>query len=80
MAVPTKRDTNLLALDDALTELATKHPQKAQLVKLRYFGGLTMEEAAQALGISIRSAGRSWAYARAWLHTELKRDESSSRD
>jgi len=61
----------LLALDEALNELAEKHPTKAQLVKLRYFAGLTMEEAAQALGISVRTAGRDWAYARAWLYQRI---------
>ena len=55
----------LVALDEALSKLAEKHPQKAQLVNLRYFGGLTHEEAAQALGISISTADRHWAYARA---------------
>ena len=62
---------DLLALDEALTELAEKHPQKAALVKLRYFAGLTMDEAAQALGISPRTAGREWAYARAWLFERI---------
>lgn len=62
---------DLLALDEALTELAATHPEKAQLVKLRYFAGLTMDEAAQAMGISVRSAGRAWAYARAWLYERI---------
>ncbi len=62
---------DLLALDEALIEFAQKHPEKAQLVKLRYFAGLTIEEAAQALGISPRTAGRSWAYARAWLFSRI---------
>jgi RNA polymerase sigma factor (TIGR02999 family) len=62
---------DLLALDEALNQLAEKHPGKAQLVKLRYFAGLTTEEAAQALGISVRTAGRDWAYARAWLYARV---------
>jgi RNA polymerase sigma factor (TIGR02999 family) len=62
---------NLLALDEALLELEQKHPAKAQLVKLRYFAGLTMDEAAQALGISPRTAGRAWSYARAWLFARI---------
>lgn len=62
---------DLLALDEALTEFAEKHPEKAQLVKLRYFAGLTTEEAAQALGVSVRTAGRDWAYARAWLYARI---------
>jgi RNA polymerase sigma factor (TIGR02999 family) len=62
---------HLLALDEALTELAQEHPQKAQLVKLRYFAGLTMQEAAQALGVSVATAGRNWAYAKAWLFSRI---------
>jgi RNA polymerase sigma factor (TIGR02999 family) len=65
---------DLLALDEALVEFAHKHPEKAQLVKLRYFAGLTIEEAAQALGISARTAGRNWAYARAWLFSRITSD------
>jgi RNA polymerase sigma factor (TIGR02999 family) len=62
---------DLLALDDALTKLAEKDPLKAELVKLRHFAGLTVKEAAQALGISPTTADRYWAYARAWLHQEI---------
>jgi RNA polymerase sigma factor (TIGR02999 family) len=62
---------DLLALDEALLELEQKHPEKAQLVKLRYFAGLTMDEAAQAMGISPRTARRVWAYARAWLYARI---------
>jgi RNA polymerase sigma factor (TIGR02999 family) len=60
-----------IALDEALTRLAEKHPEKAELVKLRYFAGLTVTEAAQALGISTTTADRHWTYARAWLFREL---------
>ena len=69
-AVPAS-DDELLAVDEALERLHQVDPPKAQLVKLRYFGGLTIPEAAQALGISITTANRYWAYARAWLHEEL---------
>jgi RNA polymerase sigma factor (TIGR02999 family) len=62
---------DLLALDEALDEFARHHPAKARLVKLRYFAGLTMDEAAQAMKISVRSAGRDWAYARAWLFARI---------
>ena len=62
----------LLALDEALTRLAAKDPVKAELVKLRHFAGLTIEEAAQVLGISMTTANRYWSYARAWLHQEIK--------
>ncbi|HZZ80240.1 MAG TPA: ECF-type sigma factor, partial [Gemmataceae bacterium] len=64
-------DANLLALDEALTSLAANHPEKAALVKLRYFAGLTMDQAASALGVSPATADRHWAYARAWLHREM---------
>jgi RNA polymerase sigma factor (TIGR02999 family) len=62
---------DLLALDEALTKLAAKDPVKARLVNLRYFAGLTLAQAAQALGISHNTADRYWAYARAWLHQEI---------
>jgi RNA polymerase sigma factor (TIGR02999 family) len=58
----------LLALDEALALLTRDHPQKAQLVKLRYFAGLTTGQAAEALGISLATAERHWSYARAWLY------------
>ncbi len=59
---------DLLALDEALDRLAAKDPVKAELVKLRYFAGMTIDEAAGALGISTATAKRYWAYARAWLY------------
>jgi RNA polymerase sigma factor (TIGR02999 family) len=64
-------DEELLALDDALSALAARDPVKAELVKLRYFAGCTFEEAARVLGISVASAERYWAYARAWLHQAI---------
>jgi RNA polymerase sigma factor (TIGR02999 family) len=64
-------DEELLAVNDALERLAQTDPPKAELVKLRYFAGLTIPEAAQTLGISVTTANRYWAYARAWLHEEL---------
>jgi RNA polymerase sigma factor (TIGR02999 family) len=71
-AVP-PRDEPLLALDEALDRLHTLDPDKAQLVKLRYFAGMTIEQAADILGISVTTANRWWAYARAWLHEEIRR-------
>ena len=65
-------DDNVLAVDEALEKFAALDPQKAELVKLRYFVGMTVEEAAEALGISERTAKRYWAFARAWLHEEIK--------
>src|SRR5262245_16975358 len=62
---------DLVALDAALTRLAAEDPQAAKLVELRHFTGLSVQEAARALGISPRTADRVWAYARAWLHREL---------
>ena len=62
----------LLAVDEGLTALAEQHPDKAQLVKLRYFAGLSIEEAAEAMGISVATANRHWAYARAWLFRHLE--------
>lgn len=64
---------DLLELDDALKELAAKQPPLSELVKLRYFAGLTIEEAAEALGMSATSAKRYWTYARAFLRRELQR-------
>jgi RNA polymerase sigma factor (TIGR02999 family) len=65
-------DYQLLAVNDALDKLATQSKMEAELVKLRYFVGMTLEEAADALGISARTAGNYWAHARAWLCRELK--------
>jgi RNA polymerase sigma factor (TIGR02999 family) len=62
---------DLLALDDALTALEEHDPTKAELVKLRFFAGLTIEQVAQALEISTSTADRHWAYARAWLFRRL---------
>ena len=66
-------DENLLQVHDALDLLAESHPQKAELVKLRYFAGLSFEEAARALGIAVPTAKQWWTYARAWLRTEIAR-------
>jgi RNA polymerase sigma factor (TIGR02999 family) len=70
VTVPEVRE-DLLALDEALTKLASAEPQAAQLVQLRYFAGLSIPEAARALGVSPRTAERLWAFARAWLLREL---------
>ena len=73
LASATEDDT-LLRVDEALTKFAAEEPVKAQLVKLRYFVGLSIPEAAAAMGISESTAKRAWAYARAWLYDELKKD------
>ena len=66
----------LVALDAALTRLEQADPAAAKLVQLRYFAGLTMPEAAQAMGIPLRTAERNWTYARTWLHREISQAES----
>ena len=65
------KEEELLAVDEALERFAAEEPQKAELVKLRYFVGFTMEEAAEVLGISVPTAKRWWTYARAWLFREI---------
>ena len=62
---------DLVALDDVLEKLQRQDPRKAALVKLRFFAGLTIEQAAQALGISTSTADNDWAYARCWLRVEM---------
>jgi RNA polymerase sigma factor (TIGR02999 family) len=70
LAVPEIRE-DLLALDEALTKLTSVDPQAAQLVQLRYFAGLSIPEAANAIGVSPRTADRLWAFARVWLLREV---------
>jgi RNA polymerase sigma factor (TIGR02999 family) len=69
--------TDLLAVDEALARFEALDPAKATLVKLRYFVGLTVPQAAEALGIAPSTADRHWAYARAWLHAELTKGDSA---
>jgi RNA polymerase sigma factor (TIGR02999 family) len=71
---PASFDANqldLLALDEALQKLEAEHPDKAQLVMLRYFSGCSLEQAAEMLGISRATAQRRWTFARAWLYGQL---------
>ena len=70
-------DERILALDEALIRLAQVRPQAARLVQLRFFAGLTVEEAAQTIGISSRSARRVWVFAQAWLRREMQSPEDS---
>ena len=72
----TESPDDLLDLDDALTRLAAEEPDKARLVQLRFFAGLSTPDAAAALGISVATAERWWAYARAWLFGELQGEEN----
>jgi RNA polymerase sigma factor (TIGR02999 family) len=62
---------DLLALDEALDKLAAKDPRKAELIKLRFFAGLTNEQAAEALGVATSTVDADWAYAKAWLRVEM---------
>ncbi len=64
---------DLLALDEALQQLEAEQPEQAQVVKLRYFAGCTVEETAQILGVSRATAQRTWSYARAWLYGQLNK-------
>jgi len=69
-----EESADLIALDDALNELARMDPVKAQIVELRYFGGLTMEETAEVLGVSVITVKRHWKMAKAWLYGQLVRN------
>ena len=69
---PSERGVELLALDDALASLAKMDPRKGRLVELRYFGGLTIEESADILGVARETAKRDWKIAKAWLFAELR--------
>ena len=71
MAAPERLD-EVLAIDQALTRLATIDPRKSQVVELRYFGGLNVEETAEALGVAPNTVVRDWGFARAWLSRELQ--------
>jgi RNA polymerase sigma factor (TIGR02999 family) len=73
--VAPKRDVDLLALDEALERLAVHDPHKAKLVELRFFAGLSVDEAAEVLGVSPRTLHREWRFTRAWLRRELGADD-----
>lgn len=75
IAVPSVPDDEILAIHGILDRFAALEPRKAEVVKLRYFVGMTIEETAEALGISTPTAKRDWLYARAWLFRELHRDD-----
>lgn len=72
------KDDELLALDEALIRLEVSDEEKAKLVKLRYFAGLTIPQAAESLGISVTTANRHWSYARAWLHQQIKDERTDT--
>ncbi|MCL4787916.1 MAG: sigma-70 family RNA polymerase sigma factor [Verrucomicrobia bacterium] len=72
------QDDELLAISEALDKFAARDQQKAELVKLRYFVGLKLEEAAEVLGVAVPTASRWWAYSRAWLAQEIERQRGAS--
>jgi RNA polymerase sigma factor (TIGR02999 family) len=76
-AAPAQDDLDIEGLDEALAKLESLDPQRAKLVELRFFGGCTMPECAEALGISVATAERWWRGARAWLYAELNDDEAA---
>ena len=76
MVAEQANDDEVLAVDEALQQLAQTHPPCAELVKLRFYAGLTLEEAANALGVTRRTADRYWAFARAWLYDALRSESS----
>ena len=76
IAAPCK-DEELLAVNEALEKFAARDKQKAEFVKLRYFVGLTLEEAAEVLGVSVPTASRWWSYSRAWLCEEMERQQNA---
>jgi RNA polymerase sigma factor (TIGR02999 family) len=76
----TESPEDLLDLDGALTRFAAEEPEKARLVQLRFFAGLSTPEAAAALGISVATAERWWTFARAWLYSELKAGKKNLSD
>jgi RNA polymerase sigma factor (TIGR02999 family) len=73
IAVPSRKDDEILAINEVLDRFARIEPRKAEVVKLRYFVGMTIEETAETLGISTPTAKRDWMFARAWLLRELQR-------
>ena len=77
MASPATDPVEIISLDEALQQLAAFDPRQAQLVELRYFGGLTVEEAAQVLDLSLSTVKRDWNAAKAWLYHHLHRPEAS---
>ncbi len=71
--LPLPQKTDLVALDEALEALAKKDSRKSQIVELRFFGGLSVEETAEVLKVSPRTVKREWSVAQAWLHRELSK-------
>ena len=77
MTISTGRLAEVIALDDCLTALAKLHPRQSEVISLRYFGGLSVEETAQVLKVSPETVMRDWRAAKAWLHVQLSRAEGA---
>ena len=73
MALPQRKDLDVVALDDALTTLAGIDQRQSQVVELRFFAGLSLDEISQVMGIATATVQRDWTAARAWLHREISR-------
>lgn len=71
-------DVDLIALEDALDRLAAMDPRKAKVVELRFYGGLTMEETAEVIGVSLATVEREWSFARAWLYKAIEGTDAST--
>jgi len=76
--IPTERGTDLVALDEALNSLAELDERQSRVVELRFFGGLSLEEIAEVLRVSVGTVRRDWSLARAWLHRELSRTTANT--
>jgi RNA polymerase sigma-70 factor (ECF subfamily) len=79
VALPRQRELDLVALDDAMHELARIDPEQAQMVEMRFFAGMSIEETAQVLGCSPATVKRNWATVRAWLYREMQRPQPNRR-
>ena len=77
VALPQQANLDLLALDDALIGLARLSPRQGRIVELRFFGGLSIEETSEVLGLSSATVERDWTNARAWLYREMTRSKQS---
>ncbi len=80
LVVSAQMDPMLVRMDDALTQLASFDSRKAQIVEMRYFGGLTAEDIAAVLGVSVQTVNRDWGLARSWLAREMSVESSQSKD
>jgi RNA polymerase sigma factor (TIGR02999 family) len=80
LVVTSEARPDLAALDDALEQLAKVHPRKSEVVELRYFGGLSLEEAGETLGVSIDTVKRDWRFAKLWLLRELRDTRTGARE